>query len=73
MRIAAMNLQFYGIEHPTLVSKNELSESNLGMTHQFSLILANPPFKGSLDYDSGESGILKRVKTKKTELFFFWD
>jgi type I restriction enzyme M protein len=70
MRIAAMNLQLHGIEHPNLVSKDALSESNIGMTDQFSLILANPPFKGSLDYDSVESGILKRVKTKKTELLF---
>jgi len=70
MRIAAMNLQLHGIEHPNLVSKDALSESNIGMTDRFSLILANPPFKGSLDYDSVESGILKRVKTKKTELLF---
>jgi type I restriction enzyme M protein len=70
MRIAAMNLQLHGIEHPNLVSKDALSESNIGMSDQFSLILANPPFKGSLDYDSVESGILKRVKTKKTELLF---
>jgi len=70
IRIAAMNLQLHGIEHPNLVSKDALSESNIGMTDQFSLVLANPPFKGSLDYDSVESGILKRVKTKKTELLF---
>lgn len=70
MRIAAMNLQLHGIEHPNLVSKDALSESNINMTDKYSLILANPPFKGSLDYDSVESGILKRVKTKKTELLF---
>lgn len=70
MRIAAMNLQLHGIEHPNLVSKDALSESNAGMTDKYSLILANPPFKGSLDYDSVESGILKTVKTKKTELLF---
>lgn len=70
LRIAAMNLQLHGIEHPKLVSKDALSESNAGMTDQFTLVLANPPFKGSLDYDSVESGILKRVKTKKTELLF---
>ena len=70
MRIAAMNLQLHGIEHPVLISKDALSESNAGMTDKFTLILANPPFKGSLDYDSVESGILKRVKTKKTELLF---
>ena len=70
MRIAAMNLQLHGIEHPNLISKDALSESNIAMTNKYSLILANPPFKGSLDYDSVESGILIKVKTKKTELLF---
>ncbi|PTN10053.1 type I restriction enzyme M protein [Mangrovibacterium marinum] len=70
MRIAAMNLQLHGIETPTLISKDALSEANADMDDQFTLILANPPFKGSLDYDSVESSILKKVKTKKTELLF---
>lgn len=70
MRIAAMNLQLHGIDHPVLISKDALSESNIKMTDKYSLILANPPFKGSLDYDAVESSILKRVKTKKTELLF---
>lgn len=70
LRIAAMNLQLHGIEFPQLSGKDSLSKSNSGMTDQFTLILANPPFKGSLDYDSVESTILKTVKTKKTELLF---
>lgn len=70
IRIGAMNLQLHGIKHPKLVAKDSLSESNAEMREQFSLILANPPFTGSLDYDSVESSILKTVKTKKTELLF---
>lgn len=70
LRIAAMNLQLHGIEQPNLIAKDSLSESNADMTDKFSLILANPPFKGSLDYDVVESGLLKTVKTKKTELLF---
>lgn len=70
MRIAAMNLQLHGIEQPSLTGKDALSEANAGMKEQFSLILANPPFKGSLDYDSVEESILNTVKTKKTELLF---
>jgi len=70
MRIAAMNLQLHGIEHPNLVSKDALSKANSDMSDQFTLILANPPFKGSLDYDSVETSILNTVKTKKTELLF---
>jgi type I restriction enzyme M protein len=70
LRIGAMNLQLHGIENPTLIGKDSLSESNGDVRERFSLILANPPFKGSLDYDSVESSILKMVKSKKTELLF---
>ncbi|MGB5988321.1 MAG: class I SAM-dependent DNA methyltransferase [Marinifilaceae bacterium] len=70
LRIAAMNLQLHGIAQPNLIAKDSLSESNADMSDKFSLILANPPFKGSLDYDVVESGLLKTVKTKKTELLF---
>lgn len=70
LRIGAMNLQLHGIEHPNLIGKDALSESNADIRNEFSLILANPPFKGSLDYDSVEGSILKTVKTKKTELLF---
>lgn len=70
LRIGAMNLQLHGIETPNLIGKDALSESNADIKDQFSLILANPPFKGSLDYDSVESSILQTVKTKKTELLF---
>jgi type I restriction enzyme M protein len=69
LRIGAMNLQLHGIENPNLIGKDALSEGN-DIREQFSLILANPPFKGSLDYDAVESGLLKTVKTKKTELLF---
>jgi len=70
LRIGAMNLQLHGIENPNLIGKDSLSESNADIRDQFSLILANPPFKGSLDYDGVESSILKVVKSKKTELLF---
>ena len=70
LRIGAMNLQLHGIENPNLIGKDALSESNGDIRNQFSLILANPPFKGSLDYDGVEGSILKVVKSKKTELLF---
>lgn len=69
IRIGAMNLQLHGVENPTLHRVDSLSTDN-DIRNQFSLILANPPFKGSLDYDGVESSILKTVKTKKTELLF---
>ncbi|MCK5818824.1 MAG: SAM-dependent DNA methyltransferase [Psychromonas sp.] len=70
LRIGAMNLQLHGIESPQLIGRDALSEENKEMRDQFDLILANPPFKGSLDYDGVESSLLKTVKTKKTELLF---
>jgi type I restriction enzyme M protein len=70
LRIGAMNLQLHGIESPNLIGKDALSEGNGDVRDRFSLILANPPFKGSLDYDGVETSILKVVKSKKTELLF---
>lgn len=69
LRIGAMNLQLHGIERPQLIGKDALSTQNT-IEEQFSLILANPPFKGSLDYEDVEASLLRTVKTKKTELLF---
>ena len=71
IRIGAMNLQLHGIENPNLIKNDALSESAGDIRSKYSLILANPPFKGSLDYDAVENSILKTVKSKKTELLFF--
>lgn len=70
LRIGAMNMQLHGIEHPVLIAKDALSEGNEDLKNKATLVLANPPFKGSLDYDGVESGLLQMVKTKKTELLF---
>lgn len=70
LRIAAMNLQLHGMETPVLIGKDALSESNGDIEDAYTLILANPPFKGSLDYDEVESSLLQTTKTKKTELLF---
>ena len=70
LRIGAMNMQLHGMDNPTLIGKDSLSESNSNINEAYSLILANPPFKGSLDYDEVESSLLKVTKTKKTELLF---
>jgi type I restriction enzyme M protein len=70
IRIGAMNLQLHGIESPNLIKNDALSERAGDIRSQYSLILANPPFKGSLDYDAVENSILKTVKSKKTELLF---
>ncbi len=70
LRIAAMNLQLHGIDEPKLLNRDSLSNANAELRDDFSLILANPPFKGSLDYDAVEPSLLQTAKTKKTELLF---
>ena len=70
LRIGAMNLQLHGIESPNLLGRDALSEANEDKRDEFSLILANPPFKGAVDYEGVEGSLLKTVKTKKTELLF---
>ncbi len=75
LRIAAMNLLLHGIEAPDIHYQDTLSTNfpdrfpDLA-ENCFDVILANPPFKGALDYDDVHSSLLKKVKTKKTELLF---
>jgi type I restriction enzyme M protein len=70
LRIGAMNLLLHGIENAAVKDVDALSEANKDFTEGCTLILANPPFKGSLDEDAVDSSIHKVVKSKKTELLF---
>jgi type I restriction enzyme M protein len=70
LRIGAMNLMLHGIENPNIQSGDALSEDAAGEKNRYSVILANPPFKGSLDHESVAKDLLRTVKTKKTELLF---
>ena len=70
IRIGAMNLMLHGMESPDLRYVDSLSEAAGDIEDKYSLILANPPFKGSLDYDAVDPSILQTVKSKKTELLF---
>lgn len=70
IRIGAMNMILHGIENPQLSDVDSLSEENSSFDEKATLILANPPFKGSLDYDAVDDKILQIVKSKKTELLF---
>ncbi|UPT58340.1 N-6 DNA methylase [Geobacillus thermoleovorans] len=69
LRIGAMNMMLHGIENPNIEYRDSLSEQNKDKD-KYTLVLANPPFKGSLDYDAVSNDLLKVVKTKKTELLF---
>lgn len=70
LRIASMNMLLHGVENPNITYKDSLSEDHAGEEEHYSLILANPPFAGSLDYESCATDLLRIVKTKKTELLF---
>jgi len=70
IRIGGMNLILHGIENPQLNDVDALSEANTSFTNKASLVLANPPFKGSLDKEAVDGKILSVVDSKKTELLF---
>lgn len=70
LRIGSMNMLLHEVENPDIRYKNSLAESAEADAGRFSLILANPPFAGSLDYESTAQDLLSVVKTKKTELLF---
>ena len=69
LRIGAMNMLLHGVDNPNISYKDSLSEDNTD-NEKYSLVLANPPFKGSLDYEGVSADLLKVTKTKKTELLF---
>lgn len=69
LRIGAMNMMLHGVDNPNIEYKDSLSEQNKD-EDTYTLILANPPFKGSLDYEAVSADLLKVTKTKKTELLF---
>ena len=69
LRIGAMNMMTHGIDNPYIEYRDSLSDQNPDR-ERYSLILANPPFKGSLDADTVSTDLLKVCKTKKTELLF---
>ena len=70
LRIGSMNMLLHGVESPDIRYRDSLSEGASGDTEKYTLILANPPFAGTLDYESTSKDLQRVVKTKKTELLF---
>lgn len=70
LRIGAMNMLLHGVENPDVSYRDSLSEEGAIEEDKYTLILANPPFAGSLDYESTSGKLQRVVKTKKTELLF---
>lgn len=69
LRIGAMNLMLHGVDNPDIKYQDSLSTDNTD-SDRYSLILANPPFSGSLDNEFVSKSLLAITKTKKTELLF---
>ncbi len=60
----------HGVENPDITYRDSLSQDHAGEEEKYTLVLANPPFAGSLDYENTAKDLLQIVKTKKTELLF---
>ena len=67
--IAAMNLLLHGVENPNLNRTDSLSDK-YEEEEKYTMVLANPPFKGTVDEDHISKTLKSKVKTKKTELLF---
>lgn len=66
LRIGSMNMQLHGVENPDISYKDSLAQEHAGDIEAYSLVLASPPFAGSLDYEPTAKDLLQVVKTKKT-------
>lgn len=70
LRIGAMNMILHGVENANITDRDSLAEDQAHDAGRYSLVLANPPFAGSLDYEATAKDLQRIVKTKKTELLF---
>ncbi|MBK1684216.1 HsdM family class I SAM-dependent methyltransferase [Rhodoferax fermentans] len=70
LRIGSMNMALHGVDNPDIRYQDSLAQDHAGDEEKYSLILANPPFAGSLDYEGTAKDLLAIIKTKKTELLF---
>ena len=69
LRLSAMNLMLHSITNPNIDYKDSVSKQN-DLSNQFTMCLANPPFKGSVDAESINDNLKAVTNTKKTELLF---
>src|SRR5436853_5507629 len=70
LRIGSMNMLLHGVENPDIQYRDSLAQDHAGEDEKYTLVLANPPFAGSLDYENCARDLQQVVKTKKTEILF---
>lgn len=69
LRISAMNLMLHGVDAPDVRYLDAVSQKNQ-VSSKFDVVLANPPFTGSVDVEDINKGLRAIVDTKQTELLF---
>ena len=69
LRISAMNLMLHSISNPEVDYKDSVSKQNQ-ISGKYTICLANPPFKGTIDAESINDNLKAITNTKKTELLF---
>jgi len=69
LRIGAMNMMLHGVEEPNIRYQDSLSSDNAERNF-YTLVMANPPFTGSVFQEEISKDLLALAKTKKTELLF---
>lgn len=70
LRIGSMNMLLHGVDRPDIQYRDSLAQEHASEEERYSLILANPPFQGSLDFEGVAKDLLSVVRTRKTELLF---
>ena len=69
LRLSAMNLMLHSITHPEIDYQDSVSKQNQ-IRDKYTICLANPPFKGTIDAESINDDLKAVTNTKKTELLF---
>ena len=70
LRIGSMNMLLHGVENPHIRYRDSLAQEHGSEEEKYTLVLANPPFAGSLDYENTARDLQRIIRTKKTELLF---
>lgn len=69
LRLSAMNLMLHSINQPNIDYVDSVSKQN-ETASEYHIVLANPPFTGTVDAESIHDNLKTICNTKKTELLF---
>ncbi|MEV4751645.1 class I SAM-dependent DNA methyltransferase [Streptosporangium sp. NPDC049248] len=70
LRLGSMNMMLHGIDQPDIRYRDSLVQNIASEAEKYSLIITNPPFGGTLDFEPAAEGLQKIVSTKRVELLF---